>query len=101
MIPTAAGGVIGRGKLPYYAAMIIFAFFLSALATGLLFALGARTQGIDHDGVLFAIGVIGAGLQMVLIMVWYLRHTSEKAQRARIEPLPSMEDPSLDRLDGR
>lgn len=51
---------------------------MSAAATGSIFALGALALGIDHRGVLFAIAIIGAGLQTIALMLWYLHYTSDR-----------------------
>ncbi|HYC36302.1 MAG TPA: hypothetical protein VEC19_07755 [Usitatibacter sp.] len=45
--------------------------------------------------------ISSAGVQMLVLITWYLRHTSEKAQRRRMEPIPEQEAPFLDRIDGR
>lgn len=51
-------------------------FFASAVVTGALLALAARLiTDIQHPGVLTAIGVIGGGLQMIVLIAWYLAHT--------------------------
>ena len=81
--------------------MIIFAFVASAAVTGALLALLARTQGIDHTGILVAIGIIGAGVQMGLTLAFYLRHTSAQVARRNAEPLPEMQEPNSDRIHGR
>ena len=44
--------------------MIYAAFFASAVATAALFALAARVIfGIEHTGLLIAIGIIGPGFK--------------------------------------
>ena len=52
--------------------MIILAALAAACVTGALFALVARTQGIHHPGLLFAIGVIAAGVQLLVLIAWFL-----------------------------
>jgi hypothetical protein len=81
--------------------MIIAAFIASAAITGLLLALFARTQGIHHSGILIALGIVGGGIQMVVMIAWYLHHTSEKEERRRRAQLSDMQEPSVDRIDGR
>ena len=81
--------------------MIILVFVISAAVTGGLLALLARTQGIQHDGILFAIGVMGAGIQMVIILGAYLHHTSAKRVRQQLESLPEMKEPNAERISGR
>ena len=47
---------------------------VSAAVTGGLMALLFRLlTGIEHSGILLAVGIIGAGLQTTLLMLWYLR----------------------------
>lgn len=70
--------------------MIYLMFFLSAAVTGALFAFGARVQGIEHSGALFAIGIIGAGVQMLILIIWYLHHT-----RARDFTSSQRQDPEI------
>lgn len=67
--------------------MIYAAFFASALVTAGLFAFAARVMvGIEHSGVLLAIGVIGGGLQMLALIFWYLSHTRKTGvQTARAD----------------
>jgi hypothetical protein len=61
--------------------VIYAAFFASALATAALFALAARIMfGIEHTGILAALGIIGGGLQMIILMLWYLRHMRAAAK---------------------
>lgn len=65
--------------------MIYAAFFASAAATAALFALAARVMfGIEHTGMLIAIGIIGAGLQMVVLLVWYMRHMKAGATSNKV-----------------
>jgi hypothetical protein len=80
--------------------MIITAFLASAAVTGFLLALFARTQGVDHNGILIALGIVGAGIQMAVLITWYLHHTSEKSQQRRRGEL-IREEPNGDRIDGR
>lgn len=63
--------------------MIIFAFIASAVITGLLLALAARSLGIQLTGVLVGIGIIGGGIQMLVLMIGYLRYTGQQAARHR------------------
>lgn len=81
--------------------MMIVAFVGSALVTGFFLALFARTQGLHHEGILIAIGIIGAGIQMIIILGAYLRHTSERARRQAAKALPELQEPNADRIDGR
>ena len=65
--------------------MIYVAFFASALVTAALFALAARVMfGIEHVGLLIAIGIIGGGIQMIVLMVWYLRQVRAAASANRV-----------------
>lgn len=63
-------------------------FVISSVVTGALFALAARAMGLDHGGALFAIAVIGAGLQMLILISWYLHITrpNRPPPEARIDP---------------
>lgn len=63
--------------------MIILAAFAAACVTGALFALVARTQGVDHPGLLLAIGVIAAGVQIIGLIVWFL--ADDKRRWRRVE----------------
>ena len=63
--------------------MIILAFIASAAVTGVLIAVLARTLGVEHMGILIAIGVIAGGIQMLVLMVSYLHHTRETTRRRR------------------
>ena len=81
--------------------MIYAAFIASATVTGLLLALFARTQGIDHAGILVALGIVGGGIQMIVLITWYLHHTSDKARRRRADEFAEYAEPSVDRIDGR
>lgn len=80
--------------------MIIAMFIASSVVTGLLLALFARTQGIHHEAILAAITIVGAGIQATTLIAWYLHTTSEKRRRAAKE-LAELEEPNLERLDGR
>jgi hypothetical protein len=68
--------------------MIYVVATLSALATGGLLALLFRvTTGIEHQGILFAIGILGGAIQWLLLIGWYLYHTRIKqAPPERVEP---------------
>jgi hypothetical protein len=62
---------------------------VSAVVTGGLSATAARMMGIEHSGLLVAIGVIGGGAQLICLMAWYLFHTRPNAaqgQRVDITP---------------
>jgi hypothetical protein len=60
--------------------LIYLAAFASAIVTGGLFALMARLAGIEHHGMLLAVSVIGAGLQLILLILWFLFHTKAEAR---------------------
>lgn len=72
---SSCDGRLIRRRLP--TKMIILVALVSACVTGGLLALGALTLGVQHQGILAAIGVIGGGLQMLILIVWYLRSTRE------------------------
>lgn len=57
---------------------MIFLFLASAVVTGGLVALAARTLGVEDAGILGAIGVIGGGIQMLILIGWYLHRTREQ-----------------------
>jgi hypothetical protein len=40
--------------------------------------------GIEHTGLIIAIGTIGAGLQMMVLLVWYMRHMNAWATAKRV-----------------
>lgn len=61
--------------------MVIVLAILAAAITGGLFALMARTQGVDHTGILVAIAVIGGGLQMLALVVWYGIYSHREQKR--------------------
>ncbi len=48
---------------------------ISAIVSGALFALAARVFGVEQVGILFAIGGIGGGLQLIFLITWFLHHT--------------------------
>jgi hypothetical protein len=65
--------------------VIYAAFFASALVTAALFGLAARVMfGIEHTGLLIAIGIIGGGIQMIVLMVWYLRQMRAAASAHQV-----------------
>lgn len=66
---------IGSARGPV---LIYLMFVIAAAVTGGLVALAARTQGIEHEGILGAIGVIAGGIQMLILIGWYLHHTREQ-----------------------
>ena len=68
--------------------MIYAVFLMSSIVTGGLFALAARAFGLEHGGALVAIAIIGAGLQMLALILWYLHATRPNAEpaKARLEP---------------
>jgi hypothetical protein len=68
--------------------MVYFVAALSAVATGGLLALMVRVMaGIEHAGILFAVGILGGAIQWLVLMGWYLHHTRAKpAPSERIEP---------------
>lgn len=55
--------------------MTYFVAAVSALVTAGLFAVAARVLGVEQNGILVAIGVIGAGVQLLFLVLWYLFHT--------------------------
>ena len=63
-------------------------FLMSSIASGALFALGARAMGVEHTGILAAIGIIGACLQMLVLILWYLHVTrpNQPVAPERIDP---------------
>jgi hypothetical protein len=62
---------------------------VSAVLTGGLSATVARMMGIQHSGLLVAIGVIGGGAQLIGLMAWYLFHTRpDAAQGQRVDIAP-------------
>jgi hypothetical protein len=66
---------------------------ISAVVTGGLFAMAARlTMGIEHTGILVAIGVMGAGLQTIMLMAWYLFHTRPRDSQPHPEHLAQGRD---------
>jgi hypothetical protein len=73
---------------------LIYAIALiSAVFTGGLFALGSRLMlGIEHNGILAAIGVMGAGLQTIMLMAWYLFSTRSRESGAHAESFVSGRD---------
>jgi hypothetical protein len=60
--------------------LIYLAAFASAIVTGALFALMTRLAGIEHHGILIAVTVMGGGLQLILLIVWFLFHTKAEAR---------------------
>lgn len=48
---------------------------IAAFITGGLFATGARWFGIENASVLFAIAIVGAGIQSLILIVLYLLRT--------------------------
>jgi hypothetical protein len=72
--------------------MIYFVAFVSAIVTGALFSTAAYAMGIHHTGILIAIGIIGGGLQWIILISWYLYHTRRRARMAaRTEPTSTTE----------
>jgi hypothetical protein len=66
---------------------------IAAVVTGGLFALGSRLMlGIEHTGILAAIGVMGAGLQTIVLMAWYLFSTRPRESPVLAEPLAPARD---------
>lgn len=60
--------------------MVYAVFLFSAVVSGGLFALFARASGVEHVGILVAIAIIGGGLQMAMLIGWYLYHTASAAK---------------------
>jgi hypothetical protein len=60
--------------------LVYLAAFASAIVTGGLFALMARLAGVEHNGILAAIAVMGGGIQLILLIVWFLYHTKAEAR---------------------
>ena len=52
--------------------MAILVAILSSLATALLVALVAYALGVERHDLLLAIGVIGGGIQLGGLILWYL-----------------------------
>jgi type VI protein secretion system component VasK len=48
---------------------------IAAFITGGLFASGARWSGIENQSVVLAIGLIGAGIQSLILILLYLYRT--------------------------
>ncbi len=58
--------------------MVYVTFIASALATAVLFAVAARVMmGIEHTGILVAIGVMGGCLHIFVLIAWYLYRTRD------------------------
>lgn len=55
--------------------MAYFFVAISALVTGGLLVVVARLMGMEHNGILVAIAIIGVGAQLMFVMAWYLFHT--------------------------
>ena len=75
--------------------MIYVVAAISAVATGALFALAAALiAGIWHTGILLAIGVIGAALQVGALCLWYLYVTrpAELLRQRNVRRLMEGED---------
>ena len=49
--------------------------FISAIASGAIFAIAARLLGVHGTAVLLGIAVIGGGLQLIFLIAWFLHHT--------------------------
>ena len=71
--------------------MIYAVFLMSSIVTGGLFALAARALGLEHGGALVAVAIIGAGLQMLAMILWYLHATRQNADQAKARLEPSAE----------
>ena len=54
---------------------------IAAFITGGLFATGARWLGIENPSVVFAIAIIGAGMQSLILIVLYLLRTRPRPQK--------------------
>ncbi|HWH39558.1 MAG TPA: hypothetical protein VNU21_06935 [Usitatibacter sp.] len=48
--------------------------FISAVASGLVFAVAARLLGVHSTAVLLGVAVIGGGLQLIFLIAWFLHH---------------------------
>ena len=60
--------------------MVYFAATLSALVTGGLLALAVRMMaGVEHHGILAAVGIFGGAIQWLVLIGWYLHHTRSRA----------------------
>jgi hypothetical protein len=68
--------------------LVYAVFVFSAVVSGGLFALFARASGVEHVGILVAIAIIGGGLQMAMLIGWYLHHTASAAKAAKSEQEP-------------
>ena len=48
--------------------------FISAVTSGLVFAVAARLLGVHSTAVLLGVAVIGGGLQLIFLIAWFLHH---------------------------
>jgi hypothetical protein len=51
--------------------LIYIAAVVSSIVTGGLIAFIARLAGIEHHGILAAVAVMGTGVQLILLIVWF------------------------------
>ena len=70
--------------------MIYAVLLMSSIVTGGLFALAARAFGLEHGGALVAIAIIGAGLQMLALILWYLHATRPNVASGEVRLDPSL-----------
>lgn len=59
-------------------AVVYLVAIVASLVTGALFAFAARVSGVEHNGILVAVTIIGAGVQMLVLIGWYLHFTRAK-----------------------
>jgi uncharacterized membrane protein (UPF0136 family) len=67
--------------------------FVSAVASGVIFAIAARVLGVHGTAVLLGIAVIGGGLQLIFLIAWFLHHTRPD------KPIPVDRDDAIDTND--
>jgi hypothetical protein len=46
---------------------------------------------MEHAGILAAIAVIGGGLQMVMLIGWYLHHAASTGRPAKVDKEPRLD----------
>lgn len=63
--------------------VIVLLALLASLVTGGLVALGAFTLGVEHYGMLAAIGLMGGGLQLLALIACFLYATRARSTQAQ------------------
>jgi len=58
--------------------LIYFYAVVAAVVTGGIFTVAAQVLGVRDPGIALAIGVIAGGVQLLLLVVWYLLRTRPK-----------------------